>query len=286
MNVLVSIIIPNYNHQTFLEKRLKSVFDQSFQNFEVILLDDASTDGSLRILNDFKSHPKVSHIIVNESNSGSPFKQWEKGLSLAKGEYIWISETDDYADTNFLESHLENLKTSDISVSKTMLVDGLIETNETVLHPVFSIEQFRVLTEQDFLVSPIKNVSCILFRKPLESITSEVSFGNYSIMGDQFFYYQYFLGKKVVYNPNTISYFRRITSSVSNISGVKSLDYYTTYASEHIQFAKLLRSSIKRKCYVNYLNKHRNKIRNRISFKQKISFKYLEILFGFYRAKF
>ncbi|WP_295200272.1 glycosyltransferase family 2 protein [uncultured Chryseobacterium sp.] len=103
MNPLVSVIIPNYNHEKFLPQRLQSVFEQTYDHFEVILLDDCSTDNSSRILQEYASHPKTSHIVINKENSGSPFAQWEKGIRLAKGDYIWIAESDDFAETSFLE---------------------------------------------------------------------------------------------------------------------------------------------------------------------------------------
>ena len=84
----VSVIIPNYNHAPYLKERLDSVFNQSFQGFEVILLDDSSTDNSIEVLNIYTSNPKVSHFIINKKNSGSPFKQWEKGIELATGDYL------------------------------------------------------------------------------------------------------------------------------------------------------------------------------------------------------
>lgn len=103
INVKISIIVPSYNHASYLEKRLESIFNQTYQNFEVILLDDASTDRSEEILNKYKVNSKVSHLIVNKENSGSPFKQWEKGVELAKGDYIWIAESDDFCEKQFLE---------------------------------------------------------------------------------------------------------------------------------------------------------------------------------------
>lgn len=115
MKPKVSIIIPNYNHAPFLKQRLESVFNQTYQNFEVILLDDASTDQSLEILNEYKNHPKVAHYIVNKTNSGSPFKQWQKGIELAKGDYVWIAESDDYCELNFLDN-LTNKINSKISI--------------------------------------------------------------------------------------------------------------------------------------------------------------------------
>lgn len=58
----VSIIIPNYNHAKYLPQRLESVYNQTYQDFEVILLDDCSNDASVTILNTYAKHPKTSHV--------------------------------------------------------------------------------------------------------------------------------------------------------------------------------------------------------------------------------
>src|SRR5579859_5558884 len=98
----VSVVIPNYNHARFLRKRIDSVLQQTFQDFELILLDDCSTDDSRSILSSYAADPRV-RLEFNEANSGSPFRQWNKGVRLALGKYIWIAESDDYADTRLLE---------------------------------------------------------------------------------------------------------------------------------------------------------------------------------------
>ena len=92
---LVSIIIPNYNHAKFLDERIQSVLNQTYQNFELIILDDKSSDNSVEVINQYKDDPRVSSIIINKDNSGSTFKQWYKGIEIAKGEIIWIAESDD-----------------------------------------------------------------------------------------------------------------------------------------------------------------------------------------------
>jgi glycosyltransferase involved in cell wall biosynthesis len=104
----ISIIIPSYNHAPYLEMRVRSVLAQTFTDTEIILLDDCSTDGSLDILARYRSHPKVTHCIFNQANSGSAFRQWERGMACATGKYIWIAESDDLADPHFL-SHLSGL---------------------------------------------------------------------------------------------------------------------------------------------------------------------------------
>jgi glycosyltransferase involved in cell wall biosynthesis len=99
----VSVIIPNYNHSKYLKQRIDSVLNQTFTDFELIILDDASTDCSREIIEDYTSlHPDILSY-YNKNNSGSPFAQWDYGVRIAKGDYIWIAESDDFASEFFLE---------------------------------------------------------------------------------------------------------------------------------------------------------------------------------------
>ncbi len=98
----VSVIIPNYNHAKFLKQRIESVLAQTYQDFEIILLDDASTDKSNKIIKQYVRHPKVKHMVFNQKNSGAAFRQWVGGMDLASGQYLWIAESDDWADSGFL----------------------------------------------------------------------------------------------------------------------------------------------------------------------------------------
>ena len=109
----VSVIVPNYNHAPYLRQRLDSIFNQTFQDFEVIILDDCSTDNSKEVIEEYRNRSQVSHVVYNETNSGSPFKQWAKGFDLAQGEYIWIAESDDWAELNFLEKMFRILEKDD-----------------------------------------------------------------------------------------------------------------------------------------------------------------------------
>ena len=89
----VSVIMPNYNHAPYLKERMDSILWQDYPDLEVILLDDASTDNSVSILNEYTNHPRVKTLVVNDTNSGNPFLQWQRGLQEATGEYVWIAES-------------------------------------------------------------------------------------------------------------------------------------------------------------------------------------------------
>jgi glycosyltransferase involved in cell wall biosynthesis len=114
---LVSVIIPNYNHALFLKQRIDSVLNQTFADFEIILLDDCSIDESNKIIEQYRENKKVSHIVYNDKNSGSTFKQWNKGIALACGKYIWIAESDDFAADTLLETLVHQLETNDCVIA-------------------------------------------------------------------------------------------------------------------------------------------------------------------------
>lgn len=104
----VSVVVPSFNHARFLPLRLQSIADQTFRDFEVILLDDCSSDGSLELLRDFRrSHPAITRLLRNPCNSGIPSAQWARGIGLARGDFIWIAESDDWCSPTFLERMLE-----------------------------------------------------------------------------------------------------------------------------------------------------------------------------------
>jgi len=101
----ISVIVPNYNYARYLRERLRSIFEQSAPIFEVIVLDDASTDDSLAELQTLGSEfGREFALIGNKKNSGSAFEQWRRGIEAARGELVWIAEADDISDPAFLET--------------------------------------------------------------------------------------------------------------------------------------------------------------------------------------
>ncbi len=104
----VTVVIPNYNHARFLDRRIRSVLDQTYQDFEIVYLDDASTDDSNAVFQKYADNPRVS-ASYSQTNSGSTFKQWNRGVRRARGEYIWFAESDDYADERLLEELVARL---------------------------------------------------------------------------------------------------------------------------------------------------------------------------------
>ncbi len=188
----VSVIIPNYNHAHYLQQRIDSVLNQTYQDIELILLDDCSTDNSQEIILSYSNHPKVSHVLFNKQNSGSPFKQWNKGIELAKGEYVWIAESDDWADSNFLEYMLFELNKFP-NVGLAYAKARYMHEGKEVWKKLES-EEVIVCSGTDFIkqsliyTNVIYNVSMTIFKRNLYKTINHDLYKNMRLCGDWFFY--------------------------------------------------------------------------------------------------
>jgi len=174
----VSIIVPNYNHARYLPKRIESILRQSYQDFELILLDDCSTDDSRSVLSRYADDPRV-RVEFNDANSGSTFKQWNKGVHLARGTYVWIAESDDYADERFLERLVPVLERDESIAyaycrSWRVTADGRMAGFEDAYIPYqgtrawandYSVDGVRECRDYFLFVNAVPNASAVLLRK-------------------------------------------------------------------------------------------------------------------------
>ncbi|MDJ1502188.1 glycosyltransferase family A protein [Xanthocytophaga agilis] len=213
---VVSVIIPNYNHALYLPQRIESVQNQTFQDIEIIILDDCSTDNSRDVISNYARTDKRIQTLFNTQNSGSPFKQWAKGLNLAKGEYIWIAESDDYADPVFLEKLTDILKVQPqvgIVYSQSWQVDaqGKIITSCRNLYKTLepkSIHSGKSSIANHFSgANIIPNASAVVFRKNLvDKINSD--YQTFRLSGDWLFWCQMLSLSDLVYVDEELNYFR------------------------------------------------------------------------------
>ena len=106
----ISIIIPVYNCEEYIKKCIDSIIEQTYKDFEVIIINDGSTDNTNYILNEYKNYSNI--IIINQNNHGVSYSR-NVGLEKAKGNYICFIDGDDYIDKDYLStlaSHNNNDK--------------------------------------------------------------------------------------------------------------------------------------------------------------------------------
>jgi glycosyltransferase involved in cell wall biosynthesis len=229
----VSVIIPNYNHARFLEQRIDSVLNQTFQDFEIILLDDLSIDNSQEILAKYANHPKISHRIFNDINSNSTFKQWNKGIALATGEYIWIAESDDYATPRFLAELVPVLE-QNLNVGLAYCQSYLVDETSKILLPNFlactdCFDRQRWTANylnhgknecEHFLAgkNTIPNASAVLIRKSVYLAAVDRDNEGFKVAGDWFTWSKILLAADVYFLAESLNYFRYCEGSASRQS--------------------------------------------------------------------
>ncbi len=91
----VTVLTPVYNREQYIATAIESVLAQSFTDFELLLIDDGSTDGSAEILRSYTTDPRV-RVVRNEQNLGIPQTR-NRGIDLARGEYVAMLDSDDWA---------------------------------------------------------------------------------------------------------------------------------------------------------------------------------------------
>lgn len=98
----VTALVPSYNHGKYIRERIESVINQTYSNIELIVIDDCSDDDSDKIIKELQRTHGFQYL-CNATNSGTPFSAWGRICAMARGDYIWICESDDVAEPLFVE---------------------------------------------------------------------------------------------------------------------------------------------------------------------------------------
>jgi glycosyltransferase involved in cell wall biosynthesis len=241
----VSIIVPNYNHENYLDQRLQSIIHQTIEDYEIIVLDDCSTDQSMARIRPYLSDSRF-RLAINERNSGSVFEQWRKGIDLATADVVWIAESDDFCELDFLERLLPAMTDPDVNIAfaRTRIVNeagdlqvGAIRPYMERFSPGFGLEDFKSSGPQFVndgfgALCAIVNASGALLRK---SVTRNALFTakQFKVCGDWRVYLECCRSGSVYYTSQTTNYFRR-----HGLSTVHKMEGTDQYFSERLSIAE------------------------------------------------
>ena len=225
----VSIIVPSYNHEHFLKKRINSILNQTFQDFELILLDDDSKDNSKNIIKEFsKKRPSIlTHF--NKKNSGTPFNQWALGIKKSRAEIIWIAEDDDFCENIFLEKlvPLFNNERLKLAYSNSYLIDEndnsigdynniFSKVSENKWQNDYINHSFKEIQTALGIRNTIPNASAVLFKKfDIEIILNQLT--QFKFAGDWFFYLNAISSGDISFTKEKLNYHRRHKTSTMSL---------------------------------------------------------------------
>ena len=165
---MISIIIPVYNVEKYLDKCIQSILNQSYKNFELILIDDGSTDHSKNICD--KWHKLDSRIkTIYQKNTGVS-KARNKGLSIAKGQYITFIDSDDWIAQDYLQTLITYIQKYNVDI----IVSGIYNSFSQYFTERISLTESKCLNFKDaakfhqlmtsqYMTSP----ACKLYKKEL-----------------------------------------------------------------------------------------------------------------------
>lgn len=227
-NKKVSVIVPNYNYGKYIKKRIKSILAQTYSIYEIIVLDDKSTDGSAEIAKNMVLDLKLKNpdlnirFVGNEKNSGKAIAQWKKGLELAKGDFVWIAEADDLSSRRFLEEVMKGFDDPEVVLSYTESM--IINSGGIVIAPNFRwsrdkektghykksyIKDGRGEIEEIMAVRcTIPNVSAVVFRREKKYLKYLDEALKFLQVGDWYFYIKILENGKIAYNRKSLNKFR------------------------------------------------------------------------------
>ncbi|WP_454876734.1 glycoside hydrolase family 99-like domain-containing protein [Pseudomonas farris] len=238
----VSVVVPNYNYAQYIEKRLDSILNQSLPIYELIILDDASTDESVFEIKKWLSDNKVEcRLIVNEENSGCVFDQWAKGVALASGDFVWIAEADDLSASDFLETVIAPMERDckvSISYCESQQIDGqnlLLSNDYQAYRQDICSDHWQVPYVADgddevikymAVKNTIPNVSGVIFKRQAISDTflhGLAEIRSLSKAGDWLTYIKTLKGGKIAFTPRPLNFHRRHSGSVIGSSNAGRL---------------------------------------------------------------
>ena len=168
MNELISVIIPIYNVERYLEKSIESVIGQSYKNLEIILVDDGSTDESGKMCDEIAKKDKRIKVIHKKNGGLSDARN--AGIEVAKGKYLGFIDSDDYIDKYFYETLYTVLKkyNADISMCNYKKVYTDFEENNAKLEHKEQVFNSKQALRELLLFGKIENYAWNkLYRKEL-----------------------------------------------------------------------------------------------------------------------
>ncbi len=259
-NEVISIIIPVYNVEKYLEKSLKSVLCQSYENLDVILVDDGSTDESGAICDQYKRLDK--RVTVLHKTNGGLSDARNKGLKLARGRYVIFVDSDDYVSEDYVQHLYQLTQNNSIDIGITSVVKIKEGVAYTIPSNEFRGEETVIYDRQEALANMLyrEGIPIYAYAKIYKrSLFEKNNFAVGELFEDLSIQYKLFHeAKKIAFNPVQDYYYLQRENSIINskYSSRKMIQVYTCeriICFVHKHYSDITKAAIS-KCFITSLN--------------------------------
>ncbi|WP_298343662.1 glycosyltransferase family 2 protein [uncultured Algibacter sp.] len=275
---LVSVIIPCFNQARYLDEALKSVFEQTYKNWECIIVNDGSEDDTETIANKWVNKDNRFNYIYKKNGGLSNARN--VGLQNAIGDYVQFLDSDDYISINKLEIQIKDLITHDISVCDYFsFTDGTKDkAPHKYLTPFFSQLNYKKEIIWDWEYRKSFPPHCVLFKRKLIPENNMKFNENLSNHEDWEFWVKLFYSSESLFNNSEVLAFYRIRNGSMSTDFVPMLkgflqaakilqDFFKAENNEELhKLSKEKYKEVYHKNRVPFLKKIKNKVYSKLAF--------------------
>lgn len=224
MDSLISVIVPIYNVEKYLDRCVDSIINQTYKNLEIILVDDGSPDNCPQICDDYAK--KDSRIKVVHKENGGLSDARNVGMEVATGEYVSFIDSDDYVSLDFYETLFQTMIDNDSDIVECSVVKFYEDNNFDEYSDDLKVTNYDTLYGLEGLINENPFKQHVWNKLYKSSVALDIPYAVGKLNEDEFWTYQIFgKAKKVTrINKTMYHYFQRGSSIMGNGYNIRRLD--------------------------------------------------------------
>ena len=276
MNKLISIIMPVYNAEKYLNRSIESIMNQTYNNIEIILVNDGSTDNSLEICTSYQE--KDNRIkLINQANKGVSFAR-NKGIDEATGDYIMFIDSDDYVEKNMIEDMVSKITEDDIDLVISGIKMDYIKNGQVIKEEKYKLKD-KMYTIVEMLNDILIDIDLICICGPWCKLykteilkNNKIKFTNEFTMGEDTWYNLDYIdtctGKVITMSNIYYNYMRENPNSL-----------FTKYYDDYIKITEKVYNKflnlLERKASSETIDRYKKTYTFNLIYANTINFKYI-----------
>ncbi|MGL5616049.1 MAG: glycosyltransferase family 2 protein [Sarcina sp.] len=264
MEKLVTVVLPVYNIENYVEKTLKSIVEQEYKNIELIVINDGSKDKTSEICNEFLMSSTIRYKIIDKVNEGVSVAR-NKGIEIAEGDYIFLLDGDDLIEKETIYKLVEKIEADNLDlvfcgvnkVKDNKIIENYKDEYSYLSNVLTGEETIKKILKREISLSAIS----VLYKKAI-ILKENIRFTKGCTNGeDQEFYYKYLCHCNRVSSVNEeLSHYIQREDSISNsanlskFTAIEALERIEKYLKKYFnddELNKLIENRYKRELFTN-----------------------------------